>query len=888
MRTIVFWSLVVGVASILCPVSAEVLEVSRPQQITDDIYYERGNSVLQDSGGDYWLFYGRSEDFTGHYGSGNPDNSHYVIYYKTASALEDLAAATPQPVGNMPTTLEKIYQGQTSCVEYGDSLWVFAVDTGDAGQVKAWTTPDDGATWSASAVLPAGADPFAGTHLWATVYDSQIWLVVSRGAVLDVTTFDGTSWSALHTAVAHEGMPRLFVDGTDLYLYYTSWSLPAYYIYQYSPGPTWTPVATITGTPDDDCDPMLTQVGSDYVFIFAPWNPAESKQMLKYWSAPSIAALDGLDQTTAHSITAGGYQSTAWVDMWPAALDDGAGVHLFYGSEADSTSRGTGNIQMLPIDWSLGSDHLGYIQNAIDAAVAGDSIDVHAGIYEENLVVDKSLTITGAGQEQTILYPGFSDPGTSDPPSFGNSQLMVIEATGVTVAEMTLDGDDPELTPLGVLDARNGIITNYNTGDWNDLVVRNCTVRNVFMRGIYASAQSALTGVLFEGNTVEHVTGVSYQSAGIMFYKTDGSIEHNVIQDCSIGIMHHTYSAGYIYENTVSDCEAGIAVNSNTETAYVLSNRIYDFLDTGIQTVEPRARISIVANEIYSTVPPGAYDQFCIYFFGHNPVFTGRQRIIDNRLGLAAAAKGSPSPRETTGIIRPPIPLHTDVSKEATKDRETLRYGIGIDTYGWASSMDVHADVRGNHFEGLDYAILLTDAAADPAPVMDVVIGGSPEYTNVFCGSTFEELVLATIDEDVDARFNDWGSGDPIEIEEEIWHQVDDPALGLVDFQGYIDVQGAPESAARIRLLDAVRPNPSATVSHVRFSLPQGTHADLGIYSVTGRLITSHHWGAGEARTVALSWDGADHHGRRMPAGVYFLRGRIGDARVGARVVRLP
>ncbi|MCK4548113.1 MAG: right-handed parallel beta-helix repeat-containing protein [Candidatus Eisenbacteria sp.] len=390
----------------VAPALAADIDVSQPVQVTNSTYYERGNSILEDSYGNFWLFWGQSYDYTGNYaGPGNPDNHHYEIFYKTAGSIAALAGAAVQPVGSMPTTADRIYQGQTSCVEYGGDVWVFAVDRGDGGgQVKAWTIPVTGGTWSVADVLPDAVDPFEGTHLWATVHDSKILLVVNRGGDLDVCSYNGVSWSGLHEAVDHEGMPRLYVDGGNLYLYWCSWGSPAYHILQYSAPSTWTEIAAIAGTPDDDCDPMLTKVGSDYVFIFAPWNG--TVQFLKYWTASSLAGFHGLDQTTAKIMTAGSYGTTYWVDMWPATITDGSDVYMFYGSEASGTTSGTGNIQMLALDWTVGNDHYCYIQNAVNAASSGDAISIASGTYPEGLVtITTSLSLIGDTGSRPVITP---------------------------------------------------------------------------------------------------------------------------------------------------------------------------------------------------------------------------------------------------------------------------------------------------------------------------------------------------------------------------------------------------------------------------------------------------------------------------------------------------
>ena len=51
------------------------------------------------------------------------------------------------------------------------------------------------------------------------------------------------------------------------------------------------------------------------------------------------------------------------------------------------------------------------IQDAIDDATAGDTINVAAGTYVERLVIDKQLTLQGAGSASTIIDATGGSPG---------------------------------------------------------------------------------------------------------------------------------------------------------------------------------------------------------------------------------------------------------------------------------------------------------------------------------------------------------------------------------------------------------------------------------------------------------------------------------------------
>ena len=83
------------------------------------------------------------------------------------------------------------------------------------------------------------------------------------------------------------------------------------------------------------------------------------------------------------------------------------------------------------------------ITYAISQVSSGDIINVEAGIYIENITVNKSITLNGAGQNNTTIYPAISDVGDPNGPSFGNSQIIVVSANNVTISNLKIDGHNP-------------------------------------------------------------------------------------------------------------------------------------------------------------------------------------------------------------------------------------------------------------------------------------------------------------------------------------------------------------------------------------------------------------------------------------------------------------
>lgn len=617
---LLFFVLVLMVISVNF-VMAATIEVSQPTQITSNSYYERGQSIVYD-GTNYWLFYGRSTDETGNYDSGTPDDNNYEIYYKKATTISDLAGAAATAV----TGADNIYQGQTSAVYYGGNVWVFAADeTSNDHSIKAWHTTD-GTSWTEH---DTGIDGCGAPHLLAIVYDNKIFLAYNAvGGKIQIVTYNGSSWSSPIDASINEGMPRFYVDGSDLYMFWVSWGMPAYYIHKYNSGWSTTPDYSIAGTSDDDCDPFLVKVGSDYVFIFAPWDGTQ--QFLKYWDSSSVAGFDGLDQSSAKIMTGGKYSATPWVDMWPVAISDGSDVYVFYTSEASGTTRGTGNIFMLKFDWTIGNDHYNYIQNAIDASASG-TINVAAGTYEEQITINKDLTLTGAGASTTTIQApasmgtvnvrggtqaiqgvvnvigasaheinvninGFTIDGNYQTPASSSTWFAgivhsnadgTIEDNIITKTKQEILGGDAASWRghgIWVGDASTVTINNNEISEWqrNGIEIRDAaataTITNNILTGM-DTTPSVSNGITFYGATDgtvsgNTVTGCKYTGSG------SGNDFYGGTQACAI-ISYDGLGIFTVSNNTVINNDMGIYSRLNS-VGNITGNIIEDNLYFGI------------------------------------------------------------------------------------------------------------------------------------------------------------------------------------------------------------------------------------------------------------------------------------------------------------------
>jgi hypothetical protein len=443
----------------------------------------------------------------------------------------------------------------------------------------------------------------------------------------------------------------------------------------------------------------------------------------------------------------------------------------------DDADLGTSGYQPAsPMHWYVNTSNASTIQEGVMMASAGDSVTATAGVYNENILINKTLAVNGTSAAAVTVYPASSDIGPAGAPSFGNSQLIVVQANDVSIGGLTLDGDSPTLTPLGTLDARNGVITNFTAGNWNGLRVNGCVVRNIYLRGIYAAGTSGSSGHLFANNTVDNVNGLYLQSAAAMYYAATGDAFNNVVSNSSLGIFFQAGSDGTADSNIVMNCDVGIGANNNNAATSISYNAIYDCGNGGgIQLIMSQFPTDVGYNTL-SQCTTG------VVVYGGNPAY--RQDIHHNEV------------IGTDLVVSTGVYASTDVSP-----------------YGFSP---VSAILRNNKISEHGFGVVLAEHPAAQTNLMDVIIGGAAADMDSLFGNGVQELLLQDCNDNINARFNYWGVVECDSIEGRIYHKPDLASLGLVDYSdapcyscpvnvtGDVDMNNAITSADIIYLVNFV------------------------------------------------------------------------------------
>ncbi|MCK4718044.1 MAG: DUF2341 domain-containing protein, partial [Thermoplasmata archaeon] len=255
------------------------------------------------------------------------------------------------------------------------------------------------------------------------------------------------------------------------------------------------------------------------------------------------------------------------------------------------------------------------IQSAVDDASAGHTLWVSAGTYNENVVIDKSLTLEGEDRDTTIIDGG----GVGDVVYIGVDWVNV---TGFTMTGSGSNWDDVGIELSGVQNCRidNNTANNNDYGIWLQLsssntithntannntwfgilldassnnVVANNTANNNFL-GIYLKSSSNNVVVnnnannntnysiylrSSNNNTITHNTANNNNDYGILLNTSNNNtITHNTANNNWFGIHLQTSSNNIVTNNTASNNTHSIYLetsNNNTISNNTADNNLY-------------------------------------------------------------------------------------------------------------------------------------------------------------------------------------------------------------------------------------------------------------------------------------------------------------------------
>ena len=215
------------------------------------------------------------------------------------------------------------------------------------------------------------------------------------------------------------------------------------------------------------------------------------------------------------------------------------------------------------------------IQAAINAASAGDVIKVQPGTYKETVIVNKQLTITGAGKgsnpaANTVLTPASACTGVGFTISAANVTVQNMYVANYEVAVLLNGAASPTLQEMALIDyCQHGInLTGTNS---NVTITKTDIQRTSLMAstiGIRVVTTNAVNGMLIDNCTISGNT----QGMLVTQSTTPVAFDNIIIQNSNIS---NNTQKGLYFEKLSNALLSNLTMNNNgTDSAYDLNNGI--------------------------------------------------------------------------------------------------------------------------------------------------------------------------------------------------------------------------------------------------------------------------------------------------------------------------
>jgi len=183
------------------------------------------------------------------------------------------------------------------------------------------------------------------------------------------------------------------------------------------------------------------------------------------------------------------------------------------------------------------------ITEAIEAVAPGKSVIVAAGIYNEQLIINKSIALQGASRDNTFIT-GSSLPGN----------LISLEADNIIISGFTIDGDSG--TSVGIyfdnhffININNNLIKNNKDYGINYInsapIIEDNNIENNGSSGIKVATNGA--GIIRNNSIVSNQHGIR------AYEDSRPEINRNNISNNNTGIFCRGSSTPIISYNTISN-----------------------------------------------------------------------------------------------------------------------------------------------------------------------------------------------------------------------------------------------------------------------------------------------------------------------------------------------
>ncbi|MFZ1769241.1 MAG: hypothetical protein WAU00_08590, partial [Caldilinea sp.] len=359
----------------------------------------------------------------------------------------------------------------------------------------------------------------------------------------------------------------------------------------------------------------------------------------------SLTGVNSFSEANQFYIEAGNYSTPAsplpvtnfTQTMFPYLVTNsvipGTTVYTFYQTTAAGAAAFANT---LPAPWAAPQPDksivtvlpTGSIQAAIDAADPGDTIQVAAGVYVEQPLITKNLTLAGAGSTTIIKAPAtlvarFTTVG-SDNITYSQYPVLTVSGANATIRDLVIDGAGRgnsayKFSGIAYYNAGGAIVnteikgvrdTSFSGAQHGvalyaylvDGSTRNLAIRNNYIHDFQKNAMAVNSGgssvltTQIVGNRIEGAgpTAVTAQN-GIQVYRASGTLD---------GYIDSNYITGIAYDNTSASTKWAATSILNWLADVDVSNNVVTGAHLGIYNIDAQGAI---ANNRLDIVKVGVY-----------------------------------------------------------------------------------------------------------------------------------------------------------------------------------------------------------------------------------------------------------------------------------------
>jgi len=456
-------------------------------------------------------------------------------------------------------------------------------------------------------VTGASVDPF--TMQGGTIEGNASGLVVQGGATLGLLTLDGVT-------VQNNGESGVMLGGgasaTALLLQNNHFQGNAWEELDLSGG--WFGAFSVSG------DTTIT----GNVFGGGPWVAIYVGDQASFGATPVIYNNDlssysvSVYNTSAALVDASGNWWGSNVAATVRARANG-GTNVDYTPWLDSGTNNAagigfdGDFSVLWVDDdSLQAGATGRVQEGVNL-VSGSTVNVLAGTYGENVVIDKDNLVVQSVPTHAATLDGSAQPNDY----YGNKGFWIQgDRHDVTIDGFEITGypEGPE-DGAGIFGGSTASGPNY-PGTVRDIVLRNNVIHGNGNDGIQIDKadDGEHTGIVIDGNQIyDHQNDVD-MSAGIKMYDASGGlITGNTLHHNERGILFYedvlstTIEHNHVYSTTSTVNGEGIKLDDGSCFNVVRYNYVYDNPDDGIRLDDDSNDNEIAHNTVYNNAGSGIF-----------------------------------------------------------------------------------------------------------------------------------------------------------------------------------------------------------------------------------------------------------------------------------------